>query len=671
MTDVLLDRLLEGVPRPAPRPEGSDPLLGRLLTAAPAQEPDRNTGSPANVRAAVGAAQNPADRLATIRRFYPDAQPHGADNFIFNDPRSGRPTLYNPPGLDMGDVASVIPEIGEGLGGIVGGALAAPIAAVGAPATGGASVLAVPAGVGLGAAAGREIATLGANLFGSTVDTRSPGQRVLDAATTAGINAVAGPATDAAIRGVRAVAGPVRRVAGGQGRATAQDFAAAGVRASAGDVTGNPGTQAAQVALGSTPGAARRMGAFMEGQADDLGRAVGETAERIGVPTTPQAAGGTLREGAANAVRRFTDRSAQIYDDAFSLIGADSRVQFPQVQRLRQQIAAEIQAAPNSAGPRLQPVLDRIDALLRDAGPDGLAFGAMRGERTALGRELGAPAVSASAPRADRVQALQRLYGAMSDDMSAHARDAGPEAARALALADRYTRFNRTVNLPILERIQRQGTDEQVYNLAFPRTGRPDAQTLGRITRNMTEEERRTLAATVLDRMGTPNPGANAGEDFSAATFMTNWNRLTQNGPAARRLLFGREDAALGESLDRLARVAGAIRDTQRYTNWSGTARTGTAIAAAGAIGSEAMDGDAGGVASAVGLSLVAPAYAARLLTNPRFVNWLAGAAPTIAAGELSPGLLRSLARVGAINPEIREAVDEYRAVITSRQRQR
>lgn len=668
MTDSLVDRVLQGAPT-AP-PSGPDPLLDRLLGGAPTVTPDRETGAPANVRAAVGAAQTPADRLATMRRFYPDARPEGTDNFIFTDPRSGRQALYNPPGLDMGDAVSVIPEVGEYLGGIVGGALAAPVAIGGAPATGGASVLAVPAGIGLGAAAGRELATLGASAFGGTVDSRGPAQRVIDASTTAGINAVAGPVMDAAMRGARTAMGPVRRIAGGTGRATADDFARAGVRASAGDVTGNPGTQASQVALGSTPGAARRMGGFYEGQADDLGRAVGEAAESIGVPTTPQNAGATLREGAGRAVQRFTDRSAQIYDDAFARIGADSRVRFPQVQALRQQIAAEIERAPNSAGPRLQPVLARIDALLADAGDDGLAFGAMRGERTALGRELGAPSVSASAPRADRVQAYQRLYGAMSEDMSAHAREAGPDAARALALADRYTRFNRTVNLPVLERIQRQGTDEQVFNLAFPRTGRPDAQTLGRITRNMTGEERRTLAATVLDRMGTPNAGAAAGEDFSAATFLTNWNRLTQSGPAARRLLFGREEAALGQSLDRLSRVAGAIRDTQRYTNWSGTARTGTAIAAAGAIGSEAMDGDVGGVAGAIGLTLVAPAAAARLLTNPTFVNWLAGAAPTIAAREASPGLIRSLARVGALNPELRDAVEQYRAVITTRQRQ-
>lgn len=627
---------------------------------------DANTGAPANVRAAVGAAQTPQDRLATIRRFYPEAQAYGNNNFLYNDPRTGRPTLYNPPRFDLGDVASVAPEIGEMLGGFVGGALAVPAAVAGAPATGGASVLAVPAGVGLGAAAGREIATLGSNLLGPTVDRRGPAERVVDATQTAAINAAGVPLADLAMRGVRTALGPVTRMFGGRGQATPEDFAGAGVRASAGDVTGNPGTQSLQAVVAVSPTGARRMATFNEGQTDDLGRAVTQTAERFGVPTTPQNAGAALRDGATAAVQRFETRQDKLYDDAFDLIGSGSRVSFPAVQQLRDRIAGEIAEAPQSAGPRLQPVLNRIDALLADAADNGLAFGAMRRERTALGQRIGAPSVSAAAPDPEAAGYLRQLYGALTDDMTAHAQAVGGDAARALALADRYTRFNRTINLPTLERIQRQGTDEQVYNLAFPRSGRPDAQSLARITRNLTPQERGTLAATVLDRMGTPNPGSQAGEDFSAATFLTNWNRLTQNGQGAREVLFGGQDAELGRQLDRLVRVAGAIRDTQRYTNWSNTGRSVAGLGALGAVGSEAAQGDAGGFVSAVGLTLVAPAVAARLLTSPQFVNWLAGTAPAIAQDQVTPAVLRSLGRVAASNPTLRYAIEEYEAAITS-----
>lgn len=654
-----------------------DDLSGEALTNAVraaasqlrASSADRRTGAPANVRAAVGSAQTERDRLATIRRFYPDAQPEGADNFIFNNPATGRPTLYNPPGFNLSDLASIAPEIGEAVGGFVGGALALPPAVAGAAPTGGLSALAVPAGVGLGAAAGREIATLGASLFGDTVDTRGPVARSVDAAQTAGINAAAVPLTDWAARGVRYALGPVQRLVGGRGQATLEDFTQSGVRASAGDVTGNPGTQSMQAAVSAAPTGTRRMATFAEGQTDDLGRAVTQTAERIGVPTTPQNAGATLRDGAGAAVARFETRQGQLYDDAFERIGGDSRVSFPAVQQLRERIATEIAQAPQSAGSRLRPVLARIDALLEDAGADGLAFGAMRRERTALGQRIGAPSVSAAAPDPEAVGYLRQLYGAITEDMTAHAQSIGGDAARALQLADRYTRFNRNINLPVLERLQRQGTDEQVYNLVFPRSGRPDAGTLSRVLRNMTPEERSTLSATVLDRMGTPTPGAQAAEDFSAATFLTNWNRLTQSGPAARRLLFGPEDAELGRSLDRLVRVAGAIRDTQRYTNWSNTGRAVAGLGVAGMVLNEVSQGDVGGFVQAVGLGLVAPAVGARLLTSPQFVSWLASAGPTIIDQGATPGVMRTLARIGAANPPLRDALAEYEAVIMSQPR--
>ena len=108
------------------------------------QEVDTKRGAPWRVREAVGAAATPQDRLATIRRFYPDAIAFGDDNFIFKDATTGRPTIYNPKGLDLGDIPSITPEIAEAGGGVIGGAVALPTA----------NPLAIAAGIGLGAAGG-------------------------------------------------------------------------------------------------------------------------------------------------------------------------------------------------------------------------------------------------------------------------------------------------------------------------------------------------------------------------------------------------------------------------------------------------------------------------------------------------------------------------------------
>lgn len=642
-----------------------DPLLAQLLQALQtAQSPPDNRGAPANVRAAVGAAQTPEDRLSTLRRFAPDARPHGSDNFVFTDPRTGRPTIYNPRGLDMGDVASIGPEIGEMLGGTMGGALALPPAMAAAPATGGMSLFAVPAAVGLGAAGGRQLVTATAGALGQTVDTRGPLRQVGDAALTAGANAATVPAGNALVGLGRAAMGPVNRMFGARtGPAALADFANAGVTPSAGAVTGNRSVQVLEQGLANTPGGAQPIRQMAEQQASELGDEARRVAGLYGTPVDPAAAGGTIRAGAQGAVQRFEARQGQLYDDAFNRIGPDTVAALPAVARLGQTIAADLASAPASRERVLRPVLERIEALTADEG-QGLSFEALRSVRTDLGRLIGGPPNAASAPSSDTAVYLRQLYGALTDDMAAVARGAGPGAAHALSLADRYTRLNRGQNLPALERIIGSGTDEQVYRIAFPANGKPDPQTLLRLRRNLEPAEWNTLAATVLDRMGTATPGARgAGDTFSVATFLTNWNKLRANGDGARAVLFGGGDnARLIPELDRLARVADRLRDVQRMGNPSGTARNLIAGAGMLAAGQDVVEGDFKGAAMIAGLGLVAPRYAANLITSPQFVRWLAGAAPQVAANPASRG--PALIRLGAVaeaNPELREAIEAFR----------
>ena len=88
-------------------PEGATPDTIKTAVenfrASPAFDKliDKRTGAPAFARAVVGGAPE-KDRLANLKRFFPDAVAYGDDNFVFTDPGTGRPTLYNPPGIDFG-----------------------------------------------------------------------------------------------------------------------------------------------------------------------------------------------------------------------------------------------------------------------------------------------------------------------------------------------------------------------------------------------------------------------------------------------------------------------------------------------------------------------------------------------------------------------------------------
>ena len=118
-----------------------DDLIEKLAQDRLLASIDTKTGAPGNVRAAVSAAQTPDDRLATLKNFYPDALPvevldpqdgaakFGYGNFVFTNPETGKPTLFDEdlrifgipvPGLR--DLVDVGPEIAETVGAI-GGAI--------------------------------------------------------------------------------------------------------------------------------------------------------------------------------------------------------------------------------------------------------------------------------------------------------------------------------------------------------------------------------------------------------------------------------------------------------------------------------------------------------------------------------------------------------------------
>lgn len=655
---------------------------------APQQAPidasqlDRRTGAPASIRAAVGAASTPRDRLATLQKTYPDARPYEDDNFVFTDPATGRLTLYNPPGLmpDLGDLASIGPEVAEFTGAVIGGTAAAVPAVLSAVPTGGQSLMRVPVATGLGAAAGREAFNLYAQPMMGTVDTRGLGERTTDAAATAGMNAVGVRVGDLVTQGVRNVAGPVvnRMVGGGRaGQQALDDFAASGITPSAGAVTGNRAIQQVEQGLANTPGGARVMQDMANrqtdqaaAQADELvrGFATGGGRNPGGAAGTVQEAGATIRGAANEAVERFNARQAELYDGAFALVGERTPVSLPNTLRLAQETIAELGDAALSRQPTLGPVLNRMQSLLTDAqASGGLPFDALRRIRTDLGRELKQPMLGQS--NGAQQESLRRLYGALTEDMNAAARAAGPEAARALALADRYTRYNLNVAIPTLQKIARLDADEKAFGYAL--SGAKDGGSrLLTLRRNFSPEEWDTIAASVLNRMGAPNPGQGGAtalgqqaDDFSVNKFLTDWRKIS---PEAQRALFsGRRYARLEQELNTFVRVVDRLKDAEKMANPSGTARNLLSGGSIGAAGTLAATGDVTGAISVLVGTNVAPYLTARLMSSPRFVRWLTDTAHLVPRDPNARSVqMARLATIAEANPEIREELLRFRAAV-------
>lgn len=248
-------------------PQGWEDVLPRRSSDGwedvPVVDLDRSTGAPGAWRAQVGSHSRPEQRLEAMRHLAPDARAYGDDNFVFTHPRTGRATLYNPPGLDWGDLPSLAGEAGEmvggGLGATAGVALSAP--------SGPGAIAGGITGAGLGATAGRELAEFGIRSAYGTPDSRTAGQHLQDAALTGAVNAAGQGAAPIITRGVKATLGLVPRAisgatnlvagrapsAGQTGAQVIRDFEAVGAPLSAATATGNRTAQGAQRAASILP----------------------------------------------------------------------------------------------------------------------------------------------------------------------------------------------------------------------------------------------------------------------------------------------------------------------------------------------------------------------------------------------------------------------------------
>jgi hypothetical protein len=701
---------------------------------------DRSTGAPGAWRAQVGTHSRPEQRLEALRRLAPDASAYGDDNFTFRHPQTGRRTLYNPPGVDWGDVASLGPELGEMVGGGLGAAGGAASGFLGGMGLG-----AVPggiAGAAAGATAGREMVERGIRSTYGTPDSRTGGQQLQDAATTAAVNGAGQGVAPIIARGVKAtlgvvprlVSGAVNRVAGrpqslSQPAAdVVRDFEAIGAPLSAATVTGNRTAQGFQRAanilpVGSAMGtrlAERETGAVergVQGAVDEqvaASRLPAQVAARTGVTPgqTPSArlaaritaqeaeqrslggsraganagrrlpgnsalagatgapveqdAGAVIREGIERAGLRQERRVNNLEARATQLIGDTTPVRdLPQVGALRRDIERMVARAPEDAGRALNPVLERIARMEDDAATMG--YRGLREMRTRLRQEMDMLPRNTVDPHASQVQAAyERLHGALSGDMFALADSVSPEAGRALRVATRYNALtNENPNfLPALRRVVDKNSDEELYRALFPAGGKVNTQRVGRLMNQLEAPERHAVAATVLARLGEPPPGSRIGQTFSVPHFLTNWEKLTGNNPEARNVVLREARIpGLAPQLDRLVRVSQRLKDYGSTENWSGTARS--SVGAGILLSSSASLGHLDPIGALVTLAGGAAAGGGTmaLMTNPRFVRWLADVVPTYTTTQkITRQQLAALGRVASTNPMLRGAWENFRA---------
>lgn len=679
---------------PVTAPWEDDPIVEPSKPALSSTDIDPNMEAPAMVRAQVGALDKPEDRLTALRKTYPDAQPYDGENFIMTDPETGKTIVYNQEGWlpSGGDMASILPEIGEGVGGILGGVggfvgggaagSAVPVIGTGAGAVAGAVT-----GAGAGATVGRETVQRGLNWAFGNEDTRTTGEQIGDAAQTFALNAVGQGGGMLLGKGASALAksvGPIDRgiIVGRADDAVeaakrAADMKAIGVEPTAGMVNGQASTAIREQALAPT-----RAGKAIEDRIAQAFDAMDGEANRIVSGLTPQTMtrqelGEALKEQANVLKQKTKARSDQLYQRVDDLIGGQT-AQGGQTRAYLEALEAQKKAMGKSAllndGPALDMVIKQAKAVTEDL-KKGINFNQLKEARTAIGRIANDPQVDGVLK--DRAQGL---YGALTADMGETAANAGDEALVAWRKANNYFRRMNDAKGAFgtktsIEPIIRAQTPEQAADWVLAQVNKGGTR-LNAVRRQIERTEGgadlwNTLTGSTIERMGITR-GVDGVEAFNPTQMLKQWTKLS---PEAKDAMFkGTARKQYRDDLDRLARIADNMRNYRRLDNHSGTQKAASVLselnpfsrdnllgAVLGGISGGGAGAIIGGVGRAAG-SFAVKRWQAKLLTSPATVEWLAN----VPNAQMQKGGLKAhlakLAQMGrtTADPALRVAINDY-----------
>lgn len=347
--------------------------------------------------------------------------------------------------------------------------------------------------------------------------------------------------------------------------------------------------------------------------ARDAARAVGEVEGaysrilgRLGQAKAPYEAGDVLQSGLKDFVGRFKERSNVLFGEVGRKIPAGTKVRADSAVSAIEDAKAAFAENPELAK---KLGLNNWDAVAAEIKSGGISWDALKQFRTDVGEALGTPSSALSDTSKGR---LKQLYAALTEDMEAAAKAAGPDAYKAWKRANTYYRTGAQRIERSLDKTITAQSPERAFE-AFSALTKADRSTaditrMRQIKASLSRDDWNDVSASIVDRLGRAKPGAqNAmGDAFSPGAFLTEWNKLS---PEGKRILLP-EDVRV--ELEKLATVAESVKNANAERNFSNTG-TAAGLLATGA----------GGVANlpaTVGALLTAN-ISARGLTNVSFLR--------------------------------------------------
>jgi hypothetical protein len=431
---------------------------------------------------------------------------------------------------------------------------------------------------------------------------------------------------------------------------------------------GGPSTKIVQQTLASIPGAAGIIAKGAKRSLDETGAAVGRLSDEWAGPTGAgtKAETGQVLQGAVErfaqdagaggaltlaqiiarpaAQTSFRTKANALYERVGALIPTKQEFSAWNTGRALAGIMSRFNSAPLQEAFQNSTISRWAQAYAQTNGR--VSWNDLRQFRSEVGEMIAQPVLAAKIGRAQ----LENLYAGLSRDIEAAARTIGPAAERALTMADRFYRTGMDRINNQLNKFFKAESPEGAWQKLITAAGEKGGASVGRIhalKRSLPQEEWDQVAATILGQMGQPTPGARlADEAFSASTFLTNYSAMS---PAARDAIFkgsGRQE--LASALDDLVNVVTAQKGLEKMANFSGTGR----VALTGGLGALALSQP-----FTAAFTVIGARAAAKLMTSPAVVRWLAKAPAAAGTPTVWARQLRGLQSMAKNDPALAQAL--------------
>lgn len=266
-------------------------------------------------------------------------------------------------------------------------------------------------------------------------------------------------------------------------------------------------------------------------------------------------------------------------------------------------------------------------------------------------------------------QAAQSIAGDVSTTLKAYPDAKGLDTgAKALW---RYGQDQKDLIHPVVN----AATGEEAMG-ALLSGSRKGATKLDATMRGLNPQQQNLVAGSAIDKLGTAVPSAQdaVGGQWSANTFLTNWNKLH---PDAKTSLFRNMPDSYRTNLQQIADYAAQQKASAAlYANPSGTANkaammaqlggAATGLATAAGYSAQGHHAMAAATAGASVLALVGPYATAKFMTNPGVVRWIA--ASTKLPVSSMPIVINQLQQIGEKqkDPDILSFVERLTAASKS-----